>query len=294
MGSIPTIPTNQIASHRILSPASPMKTADVDFDTIPGSTVHKTALTICLKCAFDFFTKQLGLSPRTAYSELKKHVPEEADFSGAATARPHFFETEGLGHCPYCNGSKRGFARFYSFRVDAHPSFEKARKKLWSALKKQPERFTLFSPDRTQMQIFSEWLERLKSRTNVEADDWLLSIAFEQLRRAYPAEDWNEILKTVTRIQVSHRMENDWKPDGTVIYVSAALYGDMLLVQHLLSRSQHHGGHTFEGRLTLPELITRLRRLGYLEANQIETRDPQQAFEEAVSKVVASGPSAVY
>jgi hypothetical protein len=271
-----------------------MKTADVDFDTLPASAVHRTALIICLKCAFDFFTKQLGLSPRTAYSELKKHVPEEADFSGSATARPHFFETEGLDHCPYCNGSKRGFARFYSYRVDAHPSFEKARKKLWSALKKQPDRFTFFTPDRTQMQIFSEWLERLKSQTDIEAEDWLLAVGFGQLRRAYPAEDWDEKLKGVRRIQISHRMEGDFNSDGSVLYVSPSVYGDILLIQHLLSRSQHHGGHTFEGRLTLQELIARLRRMGYLELKEIETREPQQAFEEAVSKLVASGPSAVY
>ena len=271
-----------------------MNTPDVDFDILPASAVHKSSLTICLKCAFDFFTKQLGLTPRTAYSELKKHVPEEADFSGAATARPHFFESEDLEQCPYCNGSKRGFARFYSYRVDAHASFERQRKKLWTALKKQPDRFTLFTADRTQMQIFSEWLERLKSRTDIEDEGWLLQIAFEQLRRTYPTQNWHEVLEGVARIQISHRIEGDWNSDGAVLHVSPAIYGDILLVQHLLSRSQQHGGRTLEGRLTLQELMGRLRRLGYLEVKQVEAREPQQAFEEAVSKLVASGPSAVY
>src|SRR6516164_6973720 len=115
-----------------------MKTADVDFTSLPASAVHKTALIICLKCAFDFFTRQLKLAPRTAYSELKKHVPEESDFTGASTSRPHFFEETGIDHCPYCNAAKRWFARFKATRIDQHPSIEKERKKLWSALRKDP------------------------------------------------------------------------------------------------------------------------------------------------------------
>ena len=67
-----------------------MKKPEISFDTIPSSAVSRTTLKICLKCAFDVFTKQLKLTPRTAYSELKKHVPEEVDITGAATSRPHF------------------------------------------------------------------------------------------------------------------------------------------------------------------------------------------------------------
>src|SRR5215467_2801100 len=104
-----------------------MKKPEISFESIPPAATSLTTLNICLKCAFDFFTKQLKLASRTAYSELKKHVPEEADFTGAATSRPHFFEEEGSGRCPYCQGPKRWFAQFRAFRIDAHPSFEKER-----------------------------------------------------------------------------------------------------------------------------------------------------------------------
>jgi hypothetical protein len=123
-----------------------MKKAEISFDSIPRSAVSITTLKICLKCAFDVFTKQLKLTPRTAYSELKKHVPEEVDITGAATSRPHFFETPGVDHCPYCNGTKRWFAEFHVTRIDAHASFEKERKKLWAALRKQPDRYTIWAP----------------------------------------------------------------------------------------------------------------------------------------------------
>src|SRR5205085_3418881 len=271
-----------------------MKAPAISFEVIPASAVSETLLTICLKCAFDFFTKQLQLAPRTAYTELRKHVPEESDFTGASTARPHFFDTKAT-HCPYCNGAKRWFATFTAYRIDAHPSFEKERKKLWTALKQAAERYTLWQPDRTQMQIFSEWLDRLKRATDFESDDWLLHVAVETIKRAAPSNNWDEILQNgVERVQLSRQLEGDWQYENRWLYVTPALYGDVLLMQHLLSRSHLHGGRTFEGRLTLQEFMKRLRRIGYFEAKQIKGDDAYEDFELVIQRIVDSGPGAVY
>jgi hypothetical protein len=267
----------------------------ISFDSIPSSAISETTLKICLKCAFDFFTKQLKLSPRTAYTELRKHVPEESDFSGASTARPHFFDSAQLTHCPYCNGAKRWFAAFRAIRIDAHPSFEKERKKLWAALKKESDRFTLWTPERTSMQIFSEWLERLKRGIDFEDDRWLLAVAVETIKRSEPSVDWDTTLaEGVRRVQLSRQIEGNWHYEQGRLYVTPALYGDVLMVQHLLSRSHQHGGRTFEGRLTLQELMRRLRRIGYFEAKAIDATEPFEAFEQAITRIVESGPSAVY
>jgi len=272
-----------------------MKKAEVSFDSIPSSAVSNTNLKICLKCAFDVFTKQLKLTPRTAYSELKKHVPEEADITGAATSRPHFFDEPGLDHCPYCNASKRWFAEFHAIRIDDHSSFEKQRKKLWASLKKLPERYALWSPERTQMQIFSEWLERLNRSLNFGDDGWLLAAAISHIKRSAPSNDWDKVLSNgVRRVQLSRQVEDSWHYEDGWIYVSPALYGDVIMVQHLISRSHQHGGRTFEGRLTFQELIRRLRRIGYFEAKGIDAGDPYEEFEAAIGKLVDSGPSAVY
>lgn len=272
-----------------------MKKPEVSFDVLPGSAVSRTTLKICLKCAFDVFTKQLKLAPRTAYSELKKHTPEEADFTGAATSRPHFFAEPGVDHCPYCNGTRRWFAEFHAIRIDASASFEKERKKLWAALKKQPERFSLWSPERTQMQIFSEWLERLNRTLNFENDDWLIDAAISHIKRSAPSNEWDTVLsKGVRRVQLSRQVEDSWHYEDGWLYVSPGLYGDVIMVQHLLSRSHRHGGRTFEGRLTFQELIRRLRRIGYFEAKAIDTDDAYETFEQAVSRLVDSGPTAVY
>jgi hypothetical protein len=272
-----------------------MKNPEISFESIPSSAVSRIALKLCLKCAFDVFTKQLKLTPRTAYSELKKHVPEEADFTGVATSRPHFPDRPRLDRCPYCGGAKRWFADFQAVRIDASPSFEKERKKLWAELKKQPDRFALWKPERTKMQIFSEWLERLNRTLDFQDDRWLLDAAVSQIKRSEPSNDWDKILSsTVRRVQLSRAFEGNWRYEDGWLYVSPGLYGDVIMVQHLLSRSHKHGGRTFEGRLTFQELHRRLRRIGYFEAKEIDSSDPYEAFELAVARLVDSGPNAVY
>ena len=277
------------------SSAAARKKAELSFEMIPRSLVFETTLTLCLKCAFDFFTKQLKLAPRTAYSELKKHVPEESDFTGAATSRPHFFESSGVDRCPYCNAAKRWFARFKAIRIDQHPSVEKDRKKLWSALKKDSERFALWTHPKTPGEIFSEWLDRLKRRSNLDGEDWLLPVAVEAAQRNHPSSDLDSAVGSgVQRVQISRHLDSDWSYSNGWLYVGPAVYGDILLVQYLISRSHLHGGRTLEGRLTLQELMTRLKRIGYFEAREIQFTDLYQTLEESVAKLVASGPTAVY
>lgn len=272
-----------------------MKKSEPSFDSIPVSAVSETTLKICLKCAFDLFTKQLHLPLRTAYIELKKHVPEETDFSGTSTSRPHFFEPAEGDHCPYCGGPKRWFADFRAIRIDEHTSFEKQRKRLWTALKKEADRYTLWTPELTQMQIFSEWLERLNRKTDFEGDGWLIGVALGFIKRAVPSTALDEAMQSgVRRVQLSRHLEGEWHYEDGKLYVPPRLYGDALLVQHLISRSHLHGGRTFEGRLTLQELMGRLRRIGYFEARGIETRDPYEMFGLAIADIVASGPAAVY
>ena len=40
--------------------------------------------------------------------------------------------------------------------------------------------------------------------------------------------------------------------------------------------------------------MSRLRRISYLEAKRIEASETYESFEQAVSALVASGPTAVY
>ncbi|HUQ31249.1 MAG TPA: hypothetical protein VM095_03975, partial [Pyrinomonadaceae bacterium] len=54
----------------------------------------------------------------------------------------------------------------------------------------------------------------------------------------------------------------------------------------LVSRSHKHGGRTFEGRLTLPELVRRLRYSGHLDSQGITERDQFEVLEKLVEHLV--------
>jgi hypothetical protein len=62
------------------------------------------------------------------------------------------------------------------------------------------------------------------------------------------------------------------------------------MVQYLVSRSHAHGGRTLEGRLTLTELIRRMRYGGYLHAKEISAGDQFEILDQLVDKL--SGGSA--
>jgi hypothetical protein len=57
------------------------------------------------------------------------------------------------------------------------------------------------------------------------------------------------------------------------------------MVQYLVSRSHTHGGRTLDGRLTLQELIRRLRYGGYLEAKEISQGDQFEILEQVIEKL---------
>jgi hypothetical protein len=57
------------------------------------------------------------------------------------------------------------------------------------------------------------------------------------------------------------------------------------MIQYLVSRSHVHGGRTLEGRLTLRELIRRLRYGGYLDAKEISPGDQSEILEQLIEKL---------
>jgi hypothetical protein len=62
----------------------------------------------------------------------------------------------------------------------------------------------------------------------------------------------------------------------------------------MVSRSHEHGGRTLEGRLTLMELIRRLRRGGYLAAHNISSNDQFEILERLLDEIAGSGQLKLY
>ena len=76
---------------------------ELDLSEFPPGTVTEYTTLVCLACIFDIFTKQLGLAPRTAFSEIKRHAPTIEELTSRQASRPYFDSEEKNPHCPYCN-----------------------------------------------------------------------------------------------------------------------------------------------------------------------------------------------
>src|SRR5687768_18098797 len=64
-----------------------------DFSEFPPGTVTEYTTLVCLACIFDIFTKQIGLAPRSAYSEIKRYMPTVEELTSRKAVRP-FFDSE--------------------------------------------------------------------------------------------------------------------------------------------------------------------------------------------------------
>lgn len=240
------------------------------------------ATLVCLACIFDIFTKQLGLAPRTAYSEIKRHSPSVQELTAPQAARPYFDSEEKNPHCPYCNSAKRWHARFDTYRIEGGKTTDAARRALIKSLPKTEDQFQIIETKSERRAILFEWLDTLGRGLDFEDDAWLIEVARAYLERVEPKTSWSEVFEGLRAVRRSQRLEEGWERDRDRLFLAPALYNDVLFVQYLVSRSHKHGGRTFEGRLTLIELVRRLRYSGHLEAQGITERDQFDVLEKLV------------
>ena len=162
------------------------------------------------------------------------------------------------------------------------------------SIEKKGDQFAVTELKSDRRRAFFDWLDTLRISLDLSDPDWLLGATKALLERKEPKQDWDEIFGAVRSIRPSARIESGWDREGSRLFLSPALYNESLLVQYLVSRSHEHGGRTLAGRLTLMELIRRLRRGGYLEAHQISETDQFEVFEKIVDEVAGSGNLKLY
>lgn len=258
------------------------KSREIDLGEFPAGALATYTRLVCLACIFDLFTKQLGLAPRTAYSEIKRHAPSVQELTADAPARPYFDSEEKHPRCPHCDAVKRWHARFTLHRVEGSKLTDAPRRALVKSLPKADEQFQISDEKSTRRAVFFQWLDALGRRLDFADEGWLLEATRAYLERAEPKTGWAEVFAGLRAVRRSQRLAEGWERDGARLFLSPALYGDALLVQYLVSRAQAHGGVTLEGRLTLQELVRRLRQTGYLDARHIAERDQFDVLEQLI------------
>jgi hypothetical protein len=273
----------EVRSNFVMPTASKKK--ELDLSAFPPGSVTEYSTLVCLACTFDIFTTQLGLAPRTAYSEIKKYFPTVAELTAAKAFPPFFDSEEKHPHCPYCKAARRWHARFDATRIEGKKATDAARRKLIKALPQKDGQFQVIEVKSDKRTTFFDWLETLGHNLDIDDDDWLLETTRAYLARWEPKTDWAGVFDGTRAVRRSHRLTKGWEKEGGRIFLASAVYSEVLMVQYFVSRSHVHGGRTLEGRLTLPELIRRLRYSGYLEAPEITPGDQVEILEQLIEKL---------
>lgn len=267
---------------------------ELDFSDFPPGTITEYTTLVCLACIFDIFTKQIGLAPRSAYSEIKRYSPTVEELTSRRAVRPFFDSDEKHPRCPYCNAAKRWHARLDTYAIEGGKTTDAPRRKFVKSIEKKKDQFAVLEAKSDRRSAFFDWLDTLRTGTDFEDPAWLLAATRAYLERKAPKQDWNELFADLRSVRPSSRLEDGWERDGSRLFLTPPLYNECLLVQYLVSRSHEHVGRTLEGRLTLLELIRRMRKGGYLVTHGIETKDQFEILEKLLDEVAGSGQLKIY
>lgn len=265
-----------------------VKQRELDLSQFPPGTITEYTTFVCLACIFDIFTKQLRLAPRTAFSEIKRHTPEIDELTSRGALRPYFDSDEKKPHCPYCGSAARWLARFDTYCIEGGKTTDAPRRALIKKLPKADDQFLVLEKKSDSRAVFFEWLDTLGLNLDLNDEAWLIESTRSYLERREPKTDWTETFEGVRSIRRSSRRSEGWEREGARLYLAPHLYSEAMLIQYLVSRSHAHGGMTLEGRLTLMDLIRKLRYGGYLERVGISELDPGEVFERVVDHLAAT------
>src|SRR5438128_69499 len=202
--------------------------------------------------------------------------------------RPYFDTEEKSPHCPYCGSAKRWLARFDTYCIEGGKTTDAARRALIKKLPKTDDQFLVLEKKSDSRAVFFEWLDTLGLNLDLNDESWLIDATRRYLERRDPKTNWDEVFAEVRVVRRSSRITEGWERDGARLFLAPSLYSEAVLIQYLVSRSQTHGGLTLEGRITLMDLIRRLRYSGYLERVGITEQDLGEVFERVVDHLAAT------
>ena len=217
------------------------KRRELDLKDFPPGTVTEYTTLVCLACIFDIFTKQLGLAPRTAFTEIKRHSPTVDELTSRQATRPYFDSEEKSPHCPYCGSTKRWLARFDTYCIEGGKTTDAARRALIKKLPKADDQFLVLEKKSDSRAVFFEWLDTLGLNVDLKDESWLIDATRKYLARREPKTNWNEVFDEVRAVRRSSRLTEGWERDGARLFLAPSLYGEAVLIQYLVSRSHTHG-----------------------------------------------------
>src|SRR5690349_11848628 len=192
---------------RILMPTK----HELDFSAFPPGTLTEYTTLVCLACIFDIFTKQFGLAPRSAYSEIKRYSPSVKELTSRQAVRPFFDSEEKHPRCPYCDAAKRWHARVDTHEIEGGKTTDAARRALVKALARKRDQFSVLEVKSDRRSAFFEWLDTQRIKLDLDEDDWLLEVTRSLLERREPKTKWSEVFDGLRSVRPSSRLAEGWE-----------------------------------------------------------------------------------
>jgi hypothetical protein len=278
-------PTKKAPTKKATTQKAPTKkiraSAELNFAGFPPEALLHETRWLCLACVLDVFTRQLGMAAVTAQSQIRHYAPAVAELTAPTPARPYLGPEASHAPCQWCQAPPRWHVALPVHRIESGKATDAARRELTKSLG-TGDNFLIVEEKATQRDAFYDWLQHTSAHLNLDDPHWLLDATQHYLARKEPKTPWAEYFAAIAAVRRSRRLEEGWEIEGGRLYLSPRLFDEVLLMQYLLSRGHRSGGLTFEGRLTLGELIRRLRGAGYLRAAGVASGNPEDAFEELV------------
>src|ERR1051325_1798215 len=147
---------------------------ELDFSGFPPGTVTEYTTLVCLAYIFDIFTNQIGLPPRSAYSEIKRYSPTVEELTSRKAVRPFFDSDEKHPRCPYCDAAKRWHARLDTYAIEGGKNTDTPRRKLVKSLEKKKDQFGVIELKSDRRSTFFDWLDTLRISLDLSEPAWLL------------------------------------------------------------------------------------------------------------------------
>jgi hypothetical protein len=232
-----------------------------------------------LACALNVLTRQLGLTPERARSEIRRYDTPLEELTTSSPSRPYLASP--TDECPYCHAPSKWQTSLRIVKIEGGKTTDAHRRALVKNIGDGPN-FTIIEEKSTERDALYSWLSKTGASLDLDSPAWLIEAARHWLSRRLPNENWTEILNQVRIVRRSRRIEDGFEKEDSRLFLAPVLFDEILLIQYLLSRSHKAGGQTFEGRLTLSDLFRRFRRGGYLNRMGISTSNPADALEQLV------------
>ena len=249
----------------------------MDLSAFPAESIASRTIGLCLACALDVLTRHLGLSASKAIAEIRKSDLSVEALSATTLSRPH--QEWPAEICCYCGAPKKWIAALTIAKIEGGKASDAARRALIKKIGASTN-FAIVEEKSTEREALYLWLAKTGASLDLDSPSWLLEATQHWLGRRLPKEDWAEVFRNIRFVRRSRQMEDGFEIAGPRLFLAPLLFDEVLLIQYLLSRSHKAGGLTFEGRLTLQDLFSRLRGGGYLRRVGITATNATEALEQ--------------